>query len=66
MLDPAALALWLAADPAERVTAMADLIESGDLLVVPDDGENFGLVRAHNDQVTRFECPLPPLAACTG
>jgi hypothetical protein len=56
------LALWLAAGN-ERVDAMADLVASGDLLIVPDGDDGFGLIRTHDDQVTRFECPMPPLPA---
>jgi hypothetical protein len=42
---------------------MADLVASGDLLIVPDGDDGFGLIRTHDDQVTRFECPMPPLPA---
>ena len=56
------LALWLAVETDDRVDAMVDLVESGDLLIV-SDGNHFALVPGHTDMATRFEIgPLPMMA----
>lgn len=65
MITAAALSLWLSAETQERVNALADLVEAGDLNIVAGDSNDlFGLSRGHTDIVTRFETgtALPAMA----
>jgi hypothetical protein len=65
-MTPIELQLWLRTSPAEHASAIAELIEAGDLHLVEDDTGQLRLVRAHLDMVTRLESgTLPALPAGT-
>jgi hypothetical protein len=53
MISATALSLWMSVDVAERASALAYLLRSGDLAIHLDDGDAFGVIRAHDREITR-------------
>jgi hypothetical protein len=69
MISANELAVWLrAADTEQRVSALADFVCSGDLMITPspDSDDAFGVAPAHHNAATRFEIGRAPiLPACS-
>jgi hypothetical protein len=65
MITPVDLSIWLRSDTVDRAQALLDLIESHDLMIVPDD-ETFTVCRRHSNGISYLELgsaiPLLPRA----
>jgi hypothetical protein len=55
MMDSATLSLFLRLNPIEHARAFADLVGSGDIVVIDDDEERFGIARVSPGLVARLE-----------
>jgi hypothetical protein len=61
MISATALSLWMSVDVAERASALADLLRSGDLAIHQDDGDAFGVTRSHSREITIYEIGTTPI-----